>query len=99
MTFSRPLLKLRNIPDFEQFRGNELVLDAVVRNLEVIGEAAKNISSDIKGNITDMEWKRLSNLRNILIHEYFGVDNEILWDIVVNKIPPLKKKISLMLKK
>jgi len=79
---------------YQQFPKDELVLDAVIRNLEIIGEAARNLLQDIKKRSSAIEWKKLSGLRNILIHEYFGVDREILWDIVSNKIPELKKAIT-----
>jgi len=82
-----------------QFQRNDLVLDAVIRNLEIIGEASKNIPPNVKKQLSDIEWKKLVGLRNILIHEYFGVDIEILWDIVTNKIPGLRKEISKSLKR
>ena len=84
---------------YGQFQRNELVLDAVIRNLEIIGEASKNVPHAVKKQFSDIEWKKLSGLRNIRIHEYFGVDVEILWDIVTNKIPKLKKEIFGILKK
>ena len=84
--------------DLHKFQDDELVVDAVVRNLAIIGEAAKHIPPQIKKKLPDIEWKKLSGLRNILIHEYFGVDSQILWDIVANKIPALKEKIQNYLK-
>lgn len=84
--------------DYRKFVKNELVVDAVIRNLEIIGEAARQVSDDVKQSAPDVEWHKLMSLRNILIHEYFGVDNEILWDIVKNKIPGLKRSISSLLK-
>lgn len=80
------------------FKKNGLVIDAVVRNLEIIGEASKNIPADIKNESSAVEWKKVAGLRDILIHEYFGVDVEILWDIIRNKLPDLKKRISRLLK-
>jgi len=67
---------------FTKFRKNELVIDAVVRNLEIIGEAAKRIPNQVKEKAPDIEWKKITGLRDILIHEYFGVDIEIIWDII-----------------
>jgi uncharacterized protein with HEPN domain len=77
-----------------KLKKNDLVIDAVVRNLEIIGEAAKNISVAIVEKNKNIEWKKISGLRNILAHEYFGVDVEIVWDIIKNKLPELEKEIK-----
>lgn len=80
--------------DFSNFTNSELIVDGIVRNLEIIGEAVKNIPKTIKSKHKKIEWKKIAGLRDILIHEYFGVDPEILWDIVKNKIPDLKAQIK-----
>lgn len=77
---------------------DSLVVDAVVRNLEIIGEAVKNIPANIKEKYADIEWKKIAGLRDILAHEYFGVDLVVLWDIVENKLPVLKKQVAYILK-
>lgn len=77
----------------ELFRKDEKTVDAVIRNLEIIGEAAKKVASDARLMI-DVDWKRISSLRDLLIHEYFGVDVDIVWDIVIHKIPDLRTKVS-----
>ncbi|MDO8580675.1 MAG: DUF86 domain-containing protein [Candidatus Omnitrophota bacterium] len=76
-----------------KFRKNELVMDAVIRNLEIIGEASKKLPETFKKNMAGIEWHKIAGLRNILIHEYFGVDAEILWDIIKNKLPELKREV------
>lgn len=81
-----------------KFQKDVLVIDAVIRNLEVIGEASKNIPDKIKKRYPDIEWEKITALRNILAHEYFGVDHEILWNIVSTKLPGLKKAINAALK-
>ena len=79
---------------FEDFKNNSLINDAVVRNLEIIGEAVKNIPNEIRKNNPSIEWKKIAGLRDVLIHEYSGINFEILWDVVTNKIPLLKKEIQ-----
>ena len=78
----------------ENLKKDELITDGVVRNLEIIGEAAKNVSKNIKDRYPDIEWKKIAGLRDILAHEYFGIDIDVLWDIIKNKLPDLKKRIS-----
>lgn len=80
----------------EEFKGNRLVLDGTVRNLEIIGEAMKNIPEEIRVKYPDIEWRKIAGLRDILIHAYFGIDTETVWDIVKNKLPDLRDKISVM---
>ncbi|AOT70559.1 HepT-like ribonuclease domain-containing protein [Geosporobacter ferrireducens] len=72
---------------------NELVQDAVIRNLEVIGEAVKKIPDDIRINYKDIPWKKIAGLRDILIHEYFGVNMNIVWDVIENKLQPLQAAV------
>lgn len=82
----------------EDFIKNELVIDGVIRNLEVIGEAAKNIPEEIKIQYPEIPWRRMIGLRNMAIHEYFGVDLDITWKIVSENIPETIPKIEAMLK-
>jgi len=83
---------------FEEFIKNQMLIDAVVRNLEIIGEATKNLPDKIKQKYPQIEWRKIAGLRDIVIHGYFGIDNEILWDIIQNKIPDLAIKIQEVLK-
>lgn len=79
---------------FEDFCNDEKTVDAVVRKLEIIGEASKNIPLEIKRNNPEIPWKGIIGMRNKINHEYFGVDLEILWKTVKEDLPILKKQIS-----
>lgn len=80
--------------DFEDFAENRLVVDAVVRNLEIIGESCRALPQEIREKYPNIEWRKIVGLRNILIHQYFGVDLELVWDIVKNKLPELEIQIK-----
>ncbi len=79
---------------FEDFAGDRKTQDAVIRNLEIIGEAARAIPDDIKLQADTIEWRKITGLRNLLIHEYFGVNLSIVWDIIANKLAPLSHACS-----
>ncbi|MDR1343069.1 MAG: DUF86 domain-containing protein [Prevotellaceae bacterium] len=68
--------------------------DALIRNLEIIGEASVNVSNALKAQYPDVDWKAMRGMRNFVTHQYFGVSLAIIWDIVVNDIPILKKQIG-----
>lgn len=78
---------------------DEKTYDAVVRNLEIIGEAAKNISDELRKQLPDIKWRKAAGLRDMLAHVYFGIDDDILWDVVQNKVPQLSKAVNAFLKK
>lgn len=83
---------------YSDFVANSLVFDAVIRNLEIIGEAAKNVPEEIRNRYPQVPWRSMIGLRNILIHEYFGVDNEIVWEIIKTDLPAIKPILLNMLK-
>jgi len=73
--------------------------DAVVRNLEIIGEAAKHISDELREQLADIEWRKIAGLSDMLAHVYFGIDDDILWDVVKNRIPELVRAVEKFLSK
>lgn len=80
--------------DFDAFVNDRKTYSATLRELEVIGEAAGKLSDDLKAANPHVDWRILKDFRNVLAHEYFGVNPEIVWDIVQNKISGLKGTIS-----
>ena len=82
----------------ESFAADGKTYDAVVRNLEIIGEAVKRIPEQTRLAHPQIDWRKIAGLRDILIHEYHGVDHYIVWDIVQNKLPSLNEQVKGMLK-
>ncbi len=72
-------------------------INAVVRSLEVIGEAAKKMPDSMKKKYPEIPWKRMTGMRDKLIHEYFGIDLEIVWEVVNTELPPIKPLIQKVL--
>jgi uncharacterized protein with HEPN domain len=83
--------------DYNSFFADELRFDGVIRNLQVIGEAVKQISPDIKDKYSHIEWRKIAGLRDILVHAYFSLENETIWDIIQTKILPLKSAIEIII--
>jgi uncharacterized protein with HEPN domain len=83
--------------NLEQFTQDRKTVNAVVRSLEIIGEAAKNISADMREKYDEVPWKKMAAMRDRVIHGYFGVDNKTLWSTVRNDLPPLKQIVKKML--
>lgn len=83
--------------DYNSFVSNNLVVDAVARNFEIIGEAASKIEPEFKNSNDHIEWKRITGLRNRIIHEYFGIDYEIMWTIIEENLQNLIKDLNLLI--
>ncbi len=84
--------------DFNNFEQNEMAQDAVFKNLEIIGEAAYKISNSTKELYEHIEWRKIEGLRNKLVHDYYQVDLEIVWNTKNNSLPILKNDIEEILK-
>ena len=84
---------------YEALLVDEMRLDAIVRNFEIIGEAASNMPAEISDKYPFVEWRKIADFRNVLAHEYFGINYKIMWDIIKNKLPALQKDIQTILKK
>ncbi len=82
---------------FEDFTQNPLHIRAFARSLEIIGEAAKNLSNDFREKYPEIPWKEIAGMRDMLIHEYFGVDYTIVWKTIRQDIPILQDKINQIL--
>jgi len=81
----------------DSFRQNRLIQDGVIRNLEIIGEATKKLPKRLTNRYPDIEWKKMAGMRDVLIHDYFGVDLERVWGVVRNRLPDLRENITKIL--
>ena len=95
------LFLIENYEDlsFEEFNNSEVLKRAAVRSIEIVGEAVKKITDETKAENESIEWKDIARMRDVLIHQYFGVDFEIVWDVITKDIPVLIKKIEKVLEK
>jgi uncharacterized protein with HEPN domain len=82
---------------FEAFSADETLRRAFVRSLEIIGEATKKVPDDFRATHPTVEWRAMAGMRDVLIHDYFGVDFELVWDVVRNRVPQLRGQIASIL--
>lgn len=80
--------------DKDEVISDPLLSRAIIRSLEIIGEACTKLNPDFKALHPQIEWRKMAGTRNRLIHDYFGVDYDIVWDIIISKLPPLKENIE-----
>ena len=83
--------------DYESFVRNPTVKRAFVRSLEIIGEASKKLPEDVRVMQPDIEWRKITGMRDRLIHDYFGVDYTIVWDVATTKLSDLRMKLQTLL--
>ncbi len=84
---------------FESFISDRKTFSATVRELEIIGEAAGRVSPHIQQQFPDIPWRTMKDFRNVLAHHYFGINANVVWDVVIRKLPELKSQIHTALKK
>ncbi len=79
--------------ELKSFLENSMMRFACVKQIEIIGEAANYITSETKALLSDLEWKQIIGMRHILVHEYFGVDFDLVWQVIIDDLPQLKEKV------
>ena len=80
--------------DFEKFMENSMMRFACIKQMEIIGEASNHVTDKVKSEFSSVEWAQIVGMRNVFIHEYFGVDATIVWEIIKGDIPDLKTKVQ-----
>lgn len=94
---SNKVLRYTNAMTLETFQSDELVFDAVVRNLEIIGEAAKHLPAEIHEMMPEVEWSKAAAFRDVIAHGYFGLNVHIIWDVTQNKVPAISTSVEKLL--
>lgn len=83
--------------DFFVFTKNSMMRFACIKQMEIIGEASNHITNELKSRFTDVPWAQIVGMRNVFTHEYFGIDSNLVWEIIKKDIPEFKSKIKLIL--
>ena len=84
--------------DLSVFLENSMMRFACIKQMEIIGEASNNLSSELTSKFSDIKWAQIVGMRNVFAHEYFGIDSSLVWEIIKNDIPELKEKVQHILK-
>ena len=80
--------------DFEKFMENCMMRYACIKQMEIIGEASNHVTDEVKSEFSSVEWDQIAGMRNVFVHEYFGVDATLVWEIIKGDIPDLKNKVQ-----
>jgi uncharacterized protein with HEPN domain len=88
------ILKHTAKKSLEDVSSDAVLCRAIIRSLEIIGEASKKIDLEFKSDHPQIEWKKMAGTRDKVIHDYFGIDYEIIWDIIQNKLPDLQDRVN-----
>jgi uncharacterized protein with HEPN domain len=87
-------LEITREMDYETFRQDKRTLKAVLYNMAVIGEAARKVPEEIAARYPAIPWREMGDMRNVVIHEYFGIDTSILWETIKNELPPIENRLK-----
>ncbi|MCK4661519.1 MAG: DUF86 domain-containing protein [Bacteroidales bacterium] len=87
----------KSLTSVEDFKNDYIRFDAIMMNFVVIGEMVSKLSGNFKNNHSDIEWRKINSFRNIIAHDYFGIDDKEIWQILHNKLPQLKNKLEKVL--
>lgn len=88
------ILEITRGMEYETFRQDKKTLKAVLYNLAVIGEAARKLPDEVTARYSSISWREMGDMRNVVIHEYFGIDTKILWETIETELPPLVKRLK-----
>lgn len=91
--------KATNNLTFDEFKKDEIIIRAVTRSFEIIGEAVSCLSNDLKEKYNEVPWRDIKDFRNVIIHQYWGIELEKEWSIIINELSILKNKITEIIKK
>ncbi len=83
--------------DYSTFAQDRKTIDAVLRNITVIGEAASQVSDSVQAESPEVPWRDMRDMRNVVVHEYFGINRQILWDTIQANLPPLIPQLHALL--
>jgi len=99
LTATKKIRKFSRGYSMDEIINDDMRLDAIIRNFEIIGIAARNIPDQVKEKYQTIEWRKITDFRNVLAHEYFGINYNIMWDIISNKFPMLQEHLVTVLEK